>query len=136
MTLWVCRAVGAFLFALGLWGFTASGSFLVFDVNPVHHIVQVVAGAAALWAGWSDEKTARAFSFSSAAAFGCVGLLGFMNVPAVVDMLGLNRADHWLHLLIGGTFLATVVRSRTALAADHAGREMRGISTAGGSTGM
>ncbi len=117
MMAWVCRVAGFILLGLGLWGFVAKDSFLVFEVNPVHHIAQVVLGAAALWASWSDEKTARTFCMGSAAAYGVAALLGFLDVPAVVDLLDLNRADNWLHLLIGGAFLGAVFLSRT-LAAD------------------
>lgn len=123
MMAWVCRVCGFILLGLGLWGlFTGSESFLVFEVNPVQHILQVALGAAALWASWSDERAARNFSLGSAAAYGGAALLGFLDVPAVVDFLSLKRADHWLHLLIGGAFLVAVVLSRTALAAGHTGR--------------
>lgn len=131
----VCRLCGIVLLGLGLWGFTARESFLVFEVNPVHHILQVALGAAALWASWSDERAARNFAIGSAGAYGCVAMLGFLDVPAVVDFLSLKRADHWLHLLIGGTFLAAVVLSRTALAAGRNGR-MDNASPAHGAPGM
>ncbi|NLU19335.1 MAG: DUF4383 domain-containing protein [Phycisphaerae bacterium] len=135
MTALVCRLCGFILLGLGLWGFAARGSFWVFEVNPVQHILQVALGSAALWASWSDQRVARKFCIGSAAAYGFVALLGFLNVPAVVDFLSLNRADHWLHLLIGGTFLAAVALSRTALATGHTGRTDR-ATPAHGSPGM
>ncbi len=132
MTAKVCRAVGLVLLGLGIWGFTADRSFLLFEVNPVHHIVQVVVGAAALWAGCSGERAARRWSLGAACICGFVAVLGFMDVPSVVDLLNLTRADHWLHLLMGGASLAAVLASRSDSQADRSNGQFRPTPTPGG----
>ena len=119
----------------GRVGFTARESFLAFQVNPVHHIAQVVIGAAALWASTAEARTRLSFGVGAAVTFCFIALLGFMDLPALVDLLDLSRADHWLHLLIGGAFLAAALRSRAALAMGGREREIRGVPDPGGSLG-
>lgn len=136
MAAWVCRSIGLVLLGLGIWGFTAQGPYLFFDANPVHHIVQVVAGAAALWAGWSEERAAHSFAMGSALLFGAVALMGFMDVAGLVDLLSLNRADHWLHLLIGGASLAGAMVSGSRLSPGRNTDRVYGTPVAGQSPGM
>jgi cyanate permease len=122
---------GAVYALVGLVGFFVSkdvafagkhgASLLGFDVNGLHNIVHLLIGLALLAAA-RTHAAARSTNLTIGAVYLLLGLLGpFINDTAV-DVIGLNGADHFLHLASGlllvGVALAgdkdrAAVRART-----------------------
>ncbi len=101
-----CKAAGAILIVVAIWGFITGDHVLIFHVNTAHNIVHLVSGALALVCGFAGERPARVFSIAFGAVYGLVALLGFAGVAWVIELLHLNAADNWLHLGISVVFLA------------------------------
>jgi len=106
----VCRVVGAVFVVIALWGFIAGDRVLIFHVNAAHNTVHLLSGLAALACGFAGGKAARysrLFCLVFGGVYGLVALLGFAGVQAVADLLHLNVADNWLHLVLAVGFLAS-----------------------------
>ncbi|MBW3639286.1 MAG: DUF4383 domain-containing protein [Actinobacteria bacterium] len=110
---------------VGVAGFLVSGDvpfagqegepLIVFDVNGLHNIVHLLIGVVLIVAS-RRTASARAANLAIGGTYLLLGLLGpFLNDTAV-DVLGLNGADHLLHL-VSGAALAGV-----ALLADKDAR--------------
>ena len=85
---------------VGVIGFFTP-TVLLFDVNTTHNIVHVVSGILGLLAGLTvGGSYAKAFNIVFGIVYGLVALLGLLSVTAVVDLLVLNAADNFLHLVI------------------------------------
>ena len=95
--------LGIVLLAVGLWG-TATGSdahkLVAFGINANHNLVHVLSGALALAAGLAGTRYATTFALAFGTVYGAVAVLGFFNVHSVVNLLNLNMADNFLHLVI------------------------------------
>ncbi|GMU22088.1 MAG: hypothetical protein AMXMBFR13_21760 [Phycisphaerae bacterium] len=116
MAAWFCRVLGVCFLVLGVWGFQTVDRVWLFDVNPLHNIIHVVSGSAALWAGYSAEKSARVFALLFSTVYAGLAVSGFLDVPAVVDLLNLNMPGNWLHATMATLFLAAALGSSTATA--------------------
>jgi hypothetical protein len=118
-------AFGAVYALVGLLGFVVSNdvdfagdlgaSLLGFDVNGLHNIVHLLIGLALLGAA-RTHMTARGVNLAIGAVYVLLAVLGpFINDTAA-DVIGLNGADHVLHLLSGmllvGVAVAADKRSR------------------------
>lgn len=107
--------VGLAYLALGVYGFARTGlsdfaghqdvMVLGFLVNPLHNLVNVVAGVLGLLtATWSG--LARTYGWILFLGFGAAGVWGLMITGVVStnpvanlgNPLNLNSADNWLHL--------------------------------------
>lgn len=102
----VCKVLGAALLIAGVWGFIDGERVLIFHVNTAHNVVHVLSGLAALACGFAGERPARVFSRVFGSVYLLVAALGFAGVAPAIDLLHLNGPDNWLHLAIGGAFLA------------------------------
>jgi hypothetical protein len=118
-------AFGGVYALVGLAGFLVTGdvpfvgergsSLLGFDVNGLHNLVHLAIGVALLAAS-RTLASARAANLAIGATYLVLGLLGPVLNDSAVDIIGLNGADHVLHLLSGA--LLTGV----ALLADKSAR--------------
>ncbi len=118
-------AFGAVYALVGVLGFFVSSdvdfagqdgaSLLGFDVNGLHNIVHLLIGVALLAAS-RTHAVARSANLAIGAVYVLLAVLGpFINDTAA-DIIGLNGADHVLHLLSG------VLLVGVAVAADKARR--------------
>ena len=94
--------LGVILLVVGLWGLVNGNMLLWFEVNSTHNWVHLLSGILALLAGLT---AAGAYAGTYNKVFGVVylliGILGLLSVGFVVDLLVLNTADNWLHIVIG-----------------------------------
>ena len=98
----VATALGAVLLLVGIVGFLTEPAILWFQINSVHNVVHLLAGAIGVWAGvWGGIVAARWFNRVFGIVYALVAVLGFLNVQAVWSLLNLNDADNWLHTVIG-----------------------------------
>ena len=94
--------LGVILLVVGLWGLFNGSMLMWFQVNSAHNWVHIISGILGLLAGLT---AAGAYAGTFNKVFGIVyllvAILGFIGVGVVVDLLMLNTADNWLHLVIG-----------------------------------
>ena len=125
----VATIFGAVYLLVGLLGFAATagvefagteGGLLlgIFEVNPLHNIVHLIIGAALLGAGLASVRAARSTNMTIGVVYLLVGIIGFFLVDTAANILALNTADHFLHLvsaivLLGVAFGADRVRYDT-----------------------
>ena len=96
------KILGIVLVLIGILGFFMGDSVLGFGVNSTHNYVHVLSGLILLWAGFgAGGKRAKTYNLIFGIVYLLVAIVGFMNVMSIVDLLALNPADNWLHLLIG-----------------------------------
>ena len=96
------KILGVVLLLFGIVGFFTGNMFVFFSINSVHNFVHILTGLIALWVGFgSDGKNATTFNRVFGIVYLLVAIVGFFNVGTVVDLLSLNAADNWLHLIIG-----------------------------------
>ncbi len=118
-------AFGVVYALVGLAGFLVTGDvpfvgqegdpLILFDVNGLHNIVHLAIGVA-LIAAARRLDTARGANLAIGVTYLVLGALGPVINDTAVDVIGLNGADHVLHL-VSGALLAAV-----ALAADKGAR--------------
>jgi hypothetical protein len=117
-------AIGLTLVVLGIFGFfynasfstgdgTARGAVLgLLDVNGWDNLVHIVSGATGLFLAGSYAGS-RAYALGVGALYLAIAALGFAagSGDEVADLMPVNTADNFLHLLIGiaglGAGLAT-----------------------------
>lgn len=101
---------GAVYLLVGLLGFLASagvdfaatdGGLLlgIFEVNPLHNIVHLLIGAALLIGGLRSVRAAKTVNIVVGAVYLLVGIVGFFIEGSALNILALNTADHFLHLV-------------------------------------
>lgn len=101
---------GAVYLLVGLLGFLASagvdfaatdGGLLlgIFEVNPLHNIVHLLIGAALLIGGLRSVRAAKMVNIVVGAVYLLVGIVGFFIEGSALNILALNTADHFLHLV-------------------------------------
>ncbi|MEE3922251.1 DUF4383 domain-containing protein [Micromonospora sp. BRA006-A] len=80
--------------------------FGVFQVSVVHNLVHLVLGVAGLVLA-RTVAGARAFLVGAGAVYLALWLYGLaVDRRDAANALAVNRADSWLHLLLGATMLA------------------------------
>ena len=118
-------AFGVVYALVGLAGFLVTGDvpfvgeegdpLILFDVNGLHNIVHLLIGVA-LIAASRRLDTARGANLAIGVTYLVLGALGPVINDTAVDVIGLNGADHVLHL-VSGALLAGV-----AVAGDRGAR--------------
>ena len=103
-------AFGAVYVLVGVLGFFVSGdvgfagkegaSLLGFDVNGLHNIVHLLIGVA-LVAASRTHALARTANLAIGSVYIALALLGPVINDTAADIIGLNGADHFLHLASG-----------------------------------
>lgn len=95
-----------FFLAIGILGFvpgvTEHGHLLgVFDVSPMHNVIHLLSGAAALILAMTmGEKGAKLYFQVFGIVYGLVTVVGFIQGTTVLGLIGVNMADNLLHLFI------------------------------------
>ena len=122
-------AFGAVYALVGLLGFAVSSdvdfagkqgaSLLGFDVNGLHNIVHLLIGVA-LIAASRTHAAAKSVNLTIGAVYVLLAVLGpFINDTAA-DIIGLNGADHLLHLASGILLVGVAVAAdKTAGTTDR-----------------
>lgn len=94
--------LGVILLIVGLWGLFNGAMLVLFQVNGVHNWVHILSGVLALLAGLTAAgHYAGAYNRAFGIIYLLVGILGFLNLGFLVEMLMLNTADNVLHAVIG-----------------------------------
>jgi hypothetical protein len=125
----VAVAFGAVYVLVGLLGFFATsnvgfispdGGLLlgIFEVNPLHNVAHLLIGAALLIAGLSNVSAAKGTNTTIGAVYLVLGIIGFFIENTAANILALNTADHFLHLL------SAVVLLAVGLGADKSARRV------------
>jgi len=125
----VAVAFGAVYVLVGLLGFFATsnvgfvspdGGLLlgIFEVNPLHNVAHLLIGAALLIAGLSNVSAAKGTNTTVGAVYLVLGIIGFFIENTAANILALNTADHFLHLLTAVVLLAV------GLGADKSARRV------------
>ena len=109
---------GVIYLLIGLLGFINKPILGIFEVNVLHNIVHLLIGGA-LVAGSSRHDTAKTVSLAVGVAYLLVAVLGFVATDFLDDLIKINQADNFLHLISGavavyfGTAGADNARTRT-----------------------
>ncbi len=93
-------------------------SLLGFEVNGLHNVVHLIIGALLVAAAASGWRAARSANMTIGVIYLLLGIVGFFIVNSAINVVALNTADHFLHL-VSGAILAGVAfsgRTRTATA--------------------
>lgn len=109
---------GAVYALVGIAGFFITGDvpfvgeegnpLVLFDVNGLHNIVHLVIGLALLAASRRLD-TARGANLAIGVTYLVLGVLGPVINDTAVDVIGLNGADHVLHLVSGALLTAVAL---------------------------
>lgn len=93
------KVIGVILLLVGVLGFFTGDTVLgIFKVNALHNIVHLVTGAIFAWAGFAKGAPVKKVNQWLGVIYVLVGVIGFF---ALQDLLALNAADNWLHIVIG-----------------------------------
>ncbi len=116
---------GAAYALVGVAGFFVTGDLpfigkegdplVFFDVNGAHNVVHLLIGVALL-ASAKALGAARSMNLAIGITYIALGVLGPFLDDTAVDIVGLNSADHGLHLISG------VLLTAVALLADKQAR--------------
>ncbi|MBI2578746.1 MAG: DUF4383 domain-containing protein [Candidatus Aenigmarchaeota archaeon] len=94
--------IGAVLLLVGLLGFVMSSPLLgLFGVNTLQNVLHLIGGALGLYFGYKGG--AKNFNLGLGAVALVVAVLGFVTPDLLAQMLNINMATTWLHVLIGVT---------------------------------
>jgi hypothetical protein len=114
----VALVFGAVYALVGVVGFFVTGDvpfagqegdpLIFFDVNGLHNIVHLLIGVA-LIAASKRTDTARGANLAVGVTYIALGVLGPVINDTAVDVVGLNGADHGLHLVSGVALVATAL---------------------------
>ncbi len=113
----VATIFGAIYLVVGLLGFLATGrvAFVgpegglllgIFEVNPLHNIAHLIIGAALLTAGLTSVRASKSANITVGVIYLLLGIVGFFIVDTPANILALNTADHFLHLVSAIVLLA------------------------------
>lgn len=110
--------VGAVFVVVGLLGFTVSGDHALaghtggqllglFQVNTLHNLVHLAVGAVMIGAAIASVRAARVGNTVIGAVYLALGVLGLFIVgDNPLNIIALNGADNWLHIVIGAVLVA------------------------------
>jgi hypothetical protein len=122
-------AIGAVFTVIGVVGFFITGfdhfagmdpgeSLLGFMINPLHNVVHLLVGLAGL-ALARTLSGARTYGWLLAVAYGAAFVYGLFAVGQSWDVLNLNWADNWLHLVTALAGLAIALGPVHALTTER-----------------
>jgi hypothetical protein len=95
---------GVVLALVGIVGFFTN-NVAGFTVNLLHSLVHLVSGAAGIALALMDGgKNARQFNKWFGVVYLLVAVLGFVAPSMMADLLDINMADNWLHVVLGVVF--------------------------------
>ena len=95
-------SIGAVLLLIGIIGFVNDPILGLFDVNDAHNLVHVLTGAVGIvCAAWGGSLASRWCNRASGIVYSAVAVFGFAGIVAAINLLALNGADNWLHVILG-----------------------------------
>ena len=95
------KIIGIVLLIVGIVGFFTGGNLVGFNVNALHNVIHVVTGALFVYAGFASKgKQAPMYNKTLGIIYLLVAVIGFLGISAFNDLLAINTADNWLHLVI------------------------------------
>jgi hypothetical protein len=108
----VCLVLGVVFLVVGLAGWVMP-RLLGAHLMPVHNVIHLVSGAAALYFGLrGTEPAARAFSRGFGIFYLLLGVVGFLAgdgpermLSLIPGQLELGTVDHVIHVVLGAAFL-------------------------------
>jgi hypothetical protein len=110
----ICRILGFGFLLVGLIGFAAP-NFLGMHLTPIHNVIHLLSGAAALYFGFAaSDAAARSFCGIFGAVYLLLAVLGFIAPSVVASLLGHTgmdmtagemTPDNVVHILLGALFL-------------------------------
>ena len=112
----------AVLVLVGIIGFVNDPVLGIFEVNTAHNLVHLLSGAVGLAMAPRGEGSARTFALGFGAVYALVAVLGFMSVDhtaphtMLLNLVEINAADNYLHVLLAAVFLVTGLVSSGARA--------------------
>jgi hypothetical protein len=130
----VATIFGAVYLLVGALGFAATagvdfvateGGLLlgIFEVNPLHNVAHLLIGAALLIGGLSSVRAAKMVNIIVGAVYLLLGVIGFFIADTPANILALNTADHFLHLVTALVLLGV------GLGAERGVRDTRTTNT-------
>lgn len=118
--------VGVIFVLVGLIGFVKNpivGSSGMFMTNTVHNLAHLLIGVIML--AMAGSKANLALNI-----FGVVylllGVLGFFMASPMFGLIAFNRADNWLHLVLGAVLLIAGMTMKSSMAASMPSGSMPG----------
>ena len=101
----VAYAFGVVFLLIGVLGFvpgvTPDGHLLgIFDVSPIHNVIHLLSGVAALVLASMGERMAQWYFRIFGIVYGLVTVIGIIQGTTVLGLIGVNLADNILHLAI------------------------------------
>ena len=101
--------LGVVLVLVGILGFISNpivgdSSGVIFGTNLLHNLVHIISGILALY--FAGKASAGMFAKVFGAIYLILGILGFVIADTLTNLLMVNMADNYLHLLLGIVFLA------------------------------
>ena len=122
---WLALTIGVVYLLVGLAGFLVTGfdgvaehdhdqTLLGFAINPLHNIVHLLIGLLGITM-WSTPGRARTFGWLLVIGYGAAFVYGLIAVNNPdINVLNINAADNWLHILsvVAGLAIALWPRRR------------------------
>ncbi len=102
--------LGVVLLVVGIAGFLMP--LPIFEVNTAHNLVHLASGVVALLAAANGYQYSKIYLIVFGLVYGLVTILGFLSVGFIWDLLALNTADNYLHLLIAAACLIVGLGSK------------------------
>ena len=104
--------LGIVLLLVGVAGFFTGSPLIVFAVDPLHNIIHILSGVAALFAASSGYAYARLYLILFGLVYGLVAVVGFVQGTTVLGLITVNMEDNWLHTAIAVACLAVGLGSK------------------------
>ncbi len=101
---------GVVFLAIGVLGFvpgvtTADGLLLgIFQVSPLHNVIHILSGVAALLA-MKSEDYAQLYFRVFGAVYALVAIVGLVQGTTVLGLIDVNAADNILHVVLAVAIL-------------------------------
>ena len=100
----VAKLFGVVFLLVGILGFipgiTSNGHLLgIFEVDALHNIIHLLSGILAFAMGGSVSGARNYFRIFGV-VYAVVTVVGFLQGDTVLGLIGVNMADHILHLII------------------------------------
>ncbi|GAB2475029.1 hypothetical protein GCM10027063_14870 [Promicromonospora xylanilytica] len=107
---WLALTIGVVYLLVGIAGFFVTGfdgfaehdhgqTLLGFAINPLHNIVHLLIGLLGVTM-WSSPGRARTFGWLLVIGYGAAFVYGLIAVNNPdINVLNINAADNWLHIL-------------------------------------
>ncbi len=133
----VALGFGIIYTLVGLAGFLVSSGvpfvgregepLIVFDVNGAHNIVHLLIGVGLIVAS-RRTNTARSVNIGVGLVYLLLGALGPFINGTVVDLIGLNTADNYLHLVSGALLLGVGLLADKGASQRRGAARLRGVA--------